>query len=59
FYMILLHNEETTYLVTTEKSEELQYQQLKDTLTATKINGKKLKSVDVRFDKPVVVLDGE
>lgn len=46
-----------TILFTTEKDEEIQLYELGQIVHSFKIEGKDFKSLDLRFDKPVVVLN--
>jgi hypothetical protein len=56
FNMLGLYTKDMTYMFSAEKERELQAYQLEATIREFMINGRKIKSLDVRFDKPVVVL---
>lgn len=56
-YMIrLLVFGEKSFFFTSEKDEEVQMYQLKELLRQFKIQGKDFKTVDLRFDKPVITI---
>lgn len=57
FHMLGLYTSEEEYIFSSEKEREQQAYQLEATIREFMINGRKIKSLDVRFDKPVVVLD--
>lgn len=56
-YMIrLLVIDDKTFFVTSEKDREVQMYQLKELLRQFKIQGKDFKTIDLRFDKPVITI---
>lgn len=57
FNMLGLYTKDMTYMFSAEKERELQAYQLEATIKEFRISGRKIKSLDVRFDKPVVTLD--
>lgn len=57
-YMIrLLVIDDKTFFVTSEKDREVQMYQLKELLRQFKIQGKDFKTIDLRFDKPVITIN--
>lgn len=57
-YMIrLLVIGDKTFFVTSEKDREVQMFQLKELLRQFKIQGKDFKTMDLRFDKPVITIN--
>lgn len=57
FHMLGLYTSEEEYIFSAEKEREQQAYQLEATVREFMISGRKIKSLDVRFDKPVVVLE--
>lgn len=56
-YMIrLLVSEDKMFFATSEKDREVQMYQLKELLRQFKIQGKDFKTIDLRFDKPVITI---
>lgn len=52
--VIVLKNGEKTYIFSSDKDKELQYQTVKTILEYFKKENKDYKSIDLRFDKPVI-----
>jgi cell division septal protein FtsQ len=57
FHMLGLYTSDEVYLFSSEKERDQQVYQLEVTMREFMVSGKKIKSLDVRFDKPVVVLN--
>ncbi|HRN71077.1 MAG TPA: FtsQ-type POTRA domain-containing protein [Candidatus Woesebacteria bacterium] len=57
FHMLGLYTSEEVYLFSAEKERDQQVYQLEAVMREFMISGRKIKSLDVRFDKPVVVLE--
>lgn len=57
FHVLGLYTEDEVFIFTSEKEREQQVYQLEVTMREFMISGKQIKSLDVRFDKPVVVLN--
>ncbi|MBI1862603.1 hypothetical protein HYS00_00615 [Candidatus Microgenomates bacterium] len=56
-YMIrLLVIDNKTFFATSEKDREIQLYQLKELLRQFKLQGKDFKTIDLRFDKPVITI---
>lgn len=57
FHMLGLYTSNQEYIFTAEKERDQQIYQLEATIREFMISGRKINSLDVRFDKPVVVLE--
>lgn len=56
FHMLGLYTTDEEFLFSSEKDRQQQEYQLEATIREFRISGSKLSSLDVRFDKPVVVM---
>lgn len=59
FHVLGLNTSDAEYLFSAEKNREQQVYQLETTIREFMISGEKIKSLDVRFDKPVLILNGQ
>lgn len=56
FDVIVFNKEEAEILISTQKNEEQLLYELESTAKENKIMGKKIKKIDLRFNKPVITL---
>ena len=56
FHMLGLYSDNKKYIFTAEKDRKIQQYNLEQAIERFKIDGKDYKSIDVRFDKPVIGL---
>lgn len=57
FDVLVLNADNTSYMITTAKDQKSQYSELSQVITHLSIEGKGYKTLDLRFEKPIIKLN--